>query len=142
MVYSFRSVCSKSTKAFFSAKTAKKSEYLIETSVSASFCLKAAIYIWLPPIIWAIVERWINVSGISRVATYNTKVFDSLFNATLANFFLLISFTRLMVCRPLAIVYNFQISIFSWNWIFALLKVRKDILKITFTLVSANKNVS
>lgn len=44
--------------------------------------------------------------------------------------------------KVFTIVYNFYVSLLVSNYIFALLRKQKKILKITFMLVSANKKVS
>lgn len=54
------------------------------------------------------------------------------------------SYTQLVVGKVLTIVYDLYISLsnYSINLTFVLLRVRKDIPRITFILVSASKKVS
>lgn len=87
MLYLLKSVCFDSTKASFSEKTSEKFEYLVKTLVEALFCFKAASYIKLLPVIWAVYKRWIVTSRVSRVAMCITKIFDFLFYTTLVNSF-------------------------------------------------------
>lgn len=61
--------------------------------------------------------------------------------AVAANFFFLTNPTLLMVEKALAVVYNFYWSSRLLKLILTLLKVKKDISKVTSMLMFANKNV-
>lgn len=65
-----------------------------------------------------------------------------LFNAVLANFFLLMILTYLFVDKASAGIYDFQISFRSANSTSVLLGAKKDILKTISILVSATRKVS
>lgn len=62
--------------------------------------------------------------------------------ATTINSFLLMSSTFWRLGKAFVIVYLFHLNSFFTNYIFALEKMRKDISKIIFILVLANKKVS
>lgn len=70
-----------------------------------------------------------------------TKILLPSFKAIILNFLQLINYTYLVVCNVLPTLFIFEVSFFSINFIFALLKDRKSILKITSILIIPTKKV-
>lgn len=98
MACSLKLFCSGSIQAFFFKKISVKLEYLVGTLMGALFCFKVAI--------WAFCKKYIVIpnSRAFKVVICTTKVLEFLFNAALANTFLLISFIFLMMARASSIV--------------------------------------
>lgn len=63
------------------------------------------------------------------------------FKAAVANFFQPMIYIYIIIGKVLADIYDLQISLYFTNYTFALLKIKKNIFKITSTLVLANKKV-
>lgn len=57
------------------------------------------------------------------------------------NVFELTSFTCLLIDKAFAEVYNLKLRFYFANNMFLLLKIKKNILKITFILMLATKNI-
>ena len=101
MVWLLSSVLFGSIKIFSAENMSKKSKSLAENLVEVSF--------WFKIVIWVFDEGWINILAsetFSAIACIK-NVFDSAFNTILANFFLLMSFTHLIVDKALAAVSKF-----------------------------------
>lgn len=81
------------------------------------------------------------VSIFSFSSSIIINVFDSLSNAILANWFLLISSTLLVECKGLTLLQKFQVSSYFKNNTPVSLKIKKDIFGIIFILVLAKKKV-
>lgn len=91
---------------------------------------------------WAIWNGWIAI--IFRVTIYIINISKFSSRANLANSFLVMGLALLIVDKASMIVYDLQISFFSYstNSTFALLKAKKGIPKTTSILVSAWKKGS
>lgn len=92
-------------------------------------------------VIWAAQEGWIDSLAMSRVDICITKVSEFSNIAVLANFFWLMSSTWLVVNKTSIVMYNLQVSFLAPNWKSVLLKIKKDIFKITSILMSASQKV-
>lgn len=87
-------VCSDSIKTFFSEMISIKLEYL-SGIVTFLITIKA---------IWTALSKSTDNPKAFRTTIYFIKVFNYLFNTILTKFFLLISFTHLIVSRALAMI--------------------------------------
>lgn len=73
---------------------------------------------------------------------WTTKVLFSRSKALVVNFFFFTKSIYLIIRRTLVIVYNLHLSFQLLKLISMLLKVRKNIPKITFIVISVNRKVS
>ena len=81
------------------------------------------------------------VIGSAGAVTCTIIISLSLFSTTTANFFLSMIFIFLVISKVFTTMQVLQTNSCFVNRIFALLRVRKNIPKITFRLILANKNV-
>lgn len=121
----------KSFTAAFFEKTSIKSKYLART-ITSSTTNKA---------IWASQARCIVIWLKRKKVIYTMKASKFLSSAALANFFLSMSSTHLVIDRTLTGVYNRQISSFSANYTSTLLRFRKSMPKIPSILMLASKKI-
>ena len=135
MAWSLIPVCSGSSEASSGEKTSAKSEYSVGIEVGASFATNAAIC--------ALREGCTSPSwlGLSREATWTTKVSCPGSRAAAANSFFPTGLTHLVRGKTSSIVYNLYQSSFFRKSISTLLKVRKGIPRTTFGLTFAIRKI-
>ena len=131
MTCSLTLVCFKSIFADFFNNTSAKSKYSART---VTFLANSKA-------IWDFLASWIvTLNPRELTCTIKAPIFSS--NAAFANFFQLINLTRWVVGKTFSVVYVLQVSFFSANWMSPLLRIRKNMSRTTFMLISACKKVS